>query len=300
MDIKLYINNDKLTCRNFFSINTGNVETYRCVFDIKTTLPGLTWFCVFKQGENVHRRAIKDNSCSVPEITDSNEPLFIGCYATNSDETDFKRLSTNWLNANLKSGAYSEATAPETPSPDVWETLVSKSVPIIGENGNWYLYDFSSGEYKDSGVSAQGTGGGGGASITVDDKISSTSTNPVQNKVVKEQIDILDNRISSATHGASSAFNIANEAKTIALGRATGYVFDTEADMRAWLNVPENINNLVLGDNLYIRDVNVPDYWWDGTKAQQLETQLVDLTEYATKEEVDDLIGDIETLLGGI
>ena len=68
------------------------------------------------------------------------------------------------------------------------------------------------------------------------------------------------------------------QAKAIAEGKATGYVFDTVDDMNTWLETNSNI--LKLGDNLYIRAVNVPDYWWDGEKAQQLETQKVDLSEY--------------------
>lgn len=76
----------------------------------------------------------------------------------------------------------------------------------------------------------------------------------------------------------------ADEAESIAKGRATGYVFDTKADMDAWLENPENVSNLVLGDNLYIRATDVPDYWWDGSAAQMLETQKVDLTGYLKKE----------------
>ena len=68
--------------------------------------------------------------------------------------------------------------------------------------------------------------------------------------------------------------------ESIAKGRATGYVFDTVDDMNAWLSDSNNVANLTLGDNLYIRATNVPDYWWDGTQAQELETQKVDLTEY--------------------
>ena len=74
----------------------------------------------------------------------------------------------------------------------------------------------------------------------------------------------------------------------IAKGRATGYVFDTVDDMNTWLANVENKAKLVLGDNLYIRAIDVPDYWWDGIAAQQLETQKVDLTEYATKTEVEE------------
>lgn len=87
-------------------------------------------------------------------------------------------------------------------------------------------------------------------------------------------------QIASNTAGVEEAKAAAEEAKTIAKGRATGYVFDTAEDMETWLASEENIKNLVLGDNLYIRATDVPDYWWDGEQAQKLETQKVDMEEY--------------------
>lgn len=77
---------------------------------------------------------------------------------------------------------------------------------------------------------------------------------------------------------------VANNALTIAKGKATGYVFDTVEDMQNW--IADNIDILQVGDNLYIKDVEVPDYWWDGTIPQQLETQKVDLSNYVTKDEI--------------
>ena len=77
---------------------------------------------------------------------------------------------------------------------------------------------------------------------------------------------------------------------SIARGRATAYVFDTYADMTAWLAVPENVAGLVTGDNLYIRDPGVKDYWWDGTAAQELEAEAPDLVDYYTKAQVDALL----------
>lgn len=53
--------------------------------------------------------------------------------------------------------------------------------PIIGNNGDWWLWNFELSEYEDSGVSVTG---GGGSSIIVDEELSETSENPVQNKVV--------------------------------------------------------------------------------------------------------------------
>lgn len=69
------------------------------------------------------------------------------------------------------------------------------------------------------------------------------------------------------------------DAVVIAKGRCTGYVFDTYDDLVAWVSDSENTEDLNLGDNLYIRDLDVPDYWWDGNAIQPLETQKVDLSE---------------------
>lgn len=85
---------------------------------------------------------------------------------------------------------------------------------------------------------------------------------------------------------AQTAQTTANEAKSIAQGRAQAKVFDTEEEMNEWLAVPENTATLNVGDPLYIRAANSPDYWWDGTQALEMETD-VDLTDVYTKEEAD-------------
>lgn len=84
---------------------------------------------------------------------------------------------------------------------------------------------------------------------------------------------------------SGAVYDAIKKVSAIAKGRATGYVFDTKEDMDEWLGVEENKAALKLGDNLYIRDVGVPDYWWDEQTqtAQILETQKVELTEYAKK-----------------
>jgi hypothetical protein len=84
---------------------------------------------------------------------------------------------------------------------------------------------------------------------------------------------------------AETAQTVSNRAETIAKGRATGYVFDTLEDLDLWLQDSTNTSKLVLGDNLYVRALGVPDYWWDGETKQQLETQKVDLTEYVTQDQ---------------
>lgn len=68
-------------------------------------------------------------------------------------------------------------------------------------------------------------------------------------------------------------------------GKTKGYVFDTNAELQAWLT-DENKAKLKVGDVLYIKETGYPDYWWDGTSTQYLETQKVDLTDYAKTADV--------------
>ena len=77
--------------------------------------------------------------------------------------------------------------------------------------------------------------------------------------------------------------NKINEVELIAKGRTQGFVFDTEAEMHEWLSDPSNTANIAFGSHFLIRETEVPDYWWDGESPQILETQKVDLTEYAKK-----------------
>ena len=75
--------------------------------------------------------------------------------------------------------------------------------------------------------------------------------------------------------------------ESIARGKASAKVFDTAEEMNDWLSDPDNVETLKIGDNLYIRDINVPDYWWDGEHPQILEAQAINLSDYYTKQEVD-------------
>jgi hypothetical protein len=79
-------------------------------------------------------------------------------------------------------------------------------------------------------------------------------------------------------------------AEAMAGGRPTGKVFATVAELDAWLLVPENMESLPVPYNFYILDLDVPDYWWDGTQKQISETEKVDLTGYFTKEQINTLL----------
>ena len=91
------------------------------------------------------------------------------------------------------------------------------------------------------------------------------------------------------------------EIREIASGKCKADAFDTVEAMAAWLSDPANTTDLKLGDVFYIRDIGVPDYWWEPIKervelrqytvndivisgvgaARILETTKVELEDYA-------------------
>lgn len=68
---------------------------------------------------------------------------------------------------------------------------------------------------------------------------------------------------------------------------APGLVFDTVADMEAY--VAANAGTLKVGQDLFIRAADVPDYWWDGTQAVPVETDLTEV-----RNELDQLSAAID------
>ena len=83
---------------------------------------------------------------------------------------------------------------------------------------------------------------------------------------------------SASSEEVQSAKETADNALSIAKGRATAYIFETTAELDTKLQDTEFVSNLVKGDNLYIKAIDEPDYWWDGTEKQPLETEKPDLT----------------------
>jgi len=80
--------------------------------------------------------------------------------------------------------------------------------------------------------------------------------------------------------------NSVAEAKAIAEGKSRARVFATKSALDTWLLDSENVALLKIGDNFYIEETDKPDYWWNGTTIKELETQKVDLTEYAKSDDL--------------
>lgn len=77
-------------------------------------------------------------------------------------------------------------------------------------------------------------------------------------------------------------------------GMSAAKVFDTKADLDAWLATDGNPETLVVGQNIYITETGTPDYWWDGTGLQILETDKIEI-ESMTYEETTTALNSQET-----
>lgn len=196
MQFSFIINNTNLKIAETKLPYTGNVNSYRCVFDITSDIDNLSWFCVFGTNGSYYIQQIMGNACYIPaEVLMSENTIQIGCYATNMAENDYKRISTNWVYLKALEGAYTEGSLPEIPSPDVWETLVSKAIPTIGANGNWYIYDMSLGEYVDTGVKASGGGSGDLSDYYTSEAVDTL----LAQKANKSDVEVLNDKLAEKT-----------------------------------------------------------------------------------------------------
>jgi hypothetical protein len=84
----------------------------------------------------------------------------------------------------------------------------------------------------------------------------------------KSNIETLKSRTSTAETNINNAQATANEALVLAQGRTRGKVFETREAMRSYLTSASS-SEFKLGDNLYIKEANVPDYWISSVYATQ-------------------------------
>lgn len=115
--------------------------------------------------------------------------------------------------------------------------------------------------------------------------------------------------LNSVSEKANSSYSYADSAYRLAAGRARSVAFDTVAAMTSALKSANN-TEYKIGDNLFIKEVGVPDYWISAVLSTNtgtygyyeisiLETQKVDLAPYQTKND-NTLNTTDKTIVGAI
>lgn len=112
----------------------------------------------------------------------------------------------------------------------------------------------------------------------------------VVDEKARESSRIANEKAAEAQAAAEAAQSTADTATNIAKGRNQAHVFNTTAEMQTWLSNAANKGLWSKGDNIYIVELDVPDWWVAEVlttadpdtgyyyKIAQLETQKVDLT----------------------
>lgn len=193
-----------------------------------------------------------------------------------------------------KKARYLEKTGENTYEEKYFTTIVEQikaEAAIAGQAAGASLSTILTSIYnlaKNSGVTSVTVGSG--SKETGDVTITLAKLGTVA--ITQEQV----NQINTNKSNITKAQNRADAAYSLAQGRSRGVSFETVASMKEALKSASN-SEYKVGDQLFIKEVNVPDYWISGVlstntgetgyyEIAELETQKVDLSNYATKEEV--------------
>ncbi len=150
------VNNEKISNRPGMKLYTGNIDTYTFSFNFNENWENLLKFVSFSKDSEIYIIKMENDTITVPhEVLNSPGICTFGVYGTNADD-NIKRISSNILEFEVTKGAYSDGISPETPTPDIWETLFRKSVPKIMD-GNWYIYSIDENDYVNTGIMPVGT-----------------------------------------------------------------------------------------------------------------------------------------------
>lgn len=132
--------------------------------------------------------------------------------------------------------------------------------------------------------------GGGGSTITIDSEFSETSENPLQNKVITLEINHISSDIDELTEKTDKHSTSITNIET--------WVETAKADL---LSIDSRLTEV---EN--ITDTNIDDITSIETRVTNLDSALTqkadisDLDSYYTKTEIDNMIGDIETILATV
>ena len=152
MIINFKVNGDTIKTSEKETFYTGNVNSYICEFEFSEDWDKAAAFCVMTNSKKSAVLYIADSKCAVPsEILSGKGTVKLGLYGTDGN----KRISTNCVMLKVREGAYEIGADDMTiPIPDVWEQLVAKTVPKIGDNDNWLVWSMTENKYVDTGVYA--------------------------------------------------------------------------------------------------------------------------------------------------
>lgn len=307
-------------------VTADSVEYITAAFTFDESWSDLIKTAIFRVGDVVYHVPLENDACKIPFEALKEPMMYVSVFGI----SDLVRATTLELPIQVQNSGYT-VCEPQAPTPDPYNYFLEKATALKNETvaaveksivdietitdnlnkSNAILTEVKQAELNvDSMVNT-----------IIDDTIeSSENLREITKKAeyiskltdeaaesaraaIDAEESILDNLTTHNSANNSLAhpniFKIANEAKNIALGKANSLCFNTKTELLNWVSGTFEradgitVNDIKIGDNLYILETDAPDYWWDGENIQLLGCETPNLSDYYLKTEIDARISDL-------
>lgn len=310
-------------------LTADSVEYILAAFNFDESWNELYKTAIFRVGELVYHAPLEDNSCKIPFEALKEPIMYISAFGVLGNT----RATTAELPIQIQNSGYT-ICEPSAPTPDPYNYFIEKANELRNEAVAAANESAENAEASKNNAESVVTTKERimAMALEVENKRNQTAESASQAAVSASSAQKSENEVNKlytmvrarASDAASAAnraqttvmneignhnssinsnahpniVNIANEAKVIALGKASALCFDTEQQLNDWVagNYEradgKTTANLKIGDNLYILELGVPDYWWDGENIQPLGAEKPDFTDFYTKNQIDNRLSD--------
>lgn len=128
MTYSFKVDGDRISLPEIHGAVSGSVNYYRCAFAFSAQWQALSKFAVFMDGDSTYTVMTENDSCLIPDaLIAEPKKISVGIYGSSLDEENPLRISTDFVNIDIREGAYRQGTAPEVPQADLWEIYFQKA-----------------------------------------------------------------------------------------------------------------------------------------------------------------------------
>lgn len=258
-------------------INTGEYNVTECVFEFSDEYDGLTKEAVFSISNNIIKKAILNNKCSIPsEVLEQAGNVLIGVFGYEIFNQELVlRYSPKPAYFNVIDGSFKEGNDPELPEPTEWEQVLEQINAAIEKTNNLDI------EVEKSGNTS---------TVTITKKDETTkSVDIIDGQDGVDGKDAKINGVNTLTVQAGENISISQSGSAMTISAT-----DT-TDYSNLSNQPQ-INSVTLSGNKSLNDLGIQPAGNYITKAVNDLENYYKKTETFTKQEVNNLISAITTM----
>lgn len=310
-------------------LTADSVEYIIASFSFDDSWNELLKTAIFRVGELVYHSPLENDACKIPFEALKEPVMYISVFGV----LGTTRATTNELAIQIQNSGY-VTCEPKAPTPDPYNYFLEEVTKLKDETANNTSLTLDAAKNVENDVkiitdlvdiASSAESNALSHSQWAEEKAKEAGetlllTQEVADNISSMKLEVENNSATAAkaaddaqtavltgieTHNADenslahpNIMEVAQTAKSIALGKANSLCFDTEEQLRAWVAGSferldgKTTDNLKIGDNLYILELGVPDYWWDGSNIQPLGAEKPDFSDYYTKSQIDARLSD--------